>query len=93
MLMSLPLAIRAVMMASAAIYLTGAVGMELVAGGSVQTLGVETLSYRMMANFEEALEGLGLSIFLWCVLRLHFAPAPAWTLRSPVSGAGSPQQV
>jgi hypothetical protein len=70
-LKSLQPAVAGTMVLSAAIYLMGAVGMELVAGGYVEDVGVETLTYRTMANLEEALEGIGLTLFLGCLLRAY----------------------
>ena len=89
-LLSLPRRVSVVMVVSAAIYIAGAIGMELVAGGYVQDSGVQTLGYRALANLEEALEGIGLAIFLWCLLRLAFgtfpqparASGPVWAVTS-----------
>ena len=68
---SLNPSIRYPMLLSALMFLSGAVGMEMVGGSYAERFGVETLAYRLMANLEEALEGLGVAVFIWSVLRLR----------------------
>lgn len=63
--------IRYPMMLSAFIFLSGAVGMEMLAGPYVAQHGVETLTYRLMANLEETLEGLGIAVFIWSILSMR----------------------
>ncbi len=59
------------MVLSAFIFLSGAVGMEMLAGPYVAQHGVETLTYRLMTNLEEALEGFGIAVFIWSILNLR----------------------
>jgi hypothetical protein len=54
---------------SAVLYLSGALGLEMLAGVYVSQFGVESLYYRSLANLEELLEILGLVLFLSALLR------------------------
>jgi hypothetical protein len=69
-LWSLPANTRLLMMFSGAIFVSGAIGIEMVSGAYTEQHGVETLVYRLMTNLEEGLEGLGVALFIWSVLRM-----------------------
>ena len=59
---------RALLVASAAAYLAGAVGLEMVAGAHVEAFGIDSLYYRGLATAEEFLEMVGLIAFLGVLL-------------------------
>jgi hypothetical protein len=61
--------VRVLMLTSAAIFLAGAVGMEMLSGRYVQLHGVETLVYRLMTNLEEGLEGFGTALFIFAIMK------------------------
>ncbi|WP_207459689.1 hypothetical protein [Azospirillum sp. SYSU D00513] len=60
---------RMLLIASAGVFLSGAIGMEMLGGAIVEgTDGVPTLTYRLVSSLEEAMEGYGLILFLHAVL-------------------------
>lgn len=59
---------RALLVASAVAYLSGAVGLEMVAGTHVERFGIDSLYYRGLATAEELLEMVGLIAFLGVLL-------------------------
>lgn len=56
---------------SAALYLGGAVGMEMIGGSVAEVEGIESLRYRMLANVEEGLELGGTLLFIYVLLSLQ----------------------
>ena len=56
------------MIASAALFLGGAVGLEMVGGSVAETEGIESLRYRLLANLEEGLELAGTLLFIYALL-------------------------
>ena len=60
---------RWLMLLAAAVFLSGAIGTEMLSGAHVEQYGVETLQYRLLVSLEEALEGLGACLFILSVLR------------------------
>ena len=60
---------------SAALFIAGAVGIEMVAGVIVQDGGTSSLAYRLATNVEETLEGVGMVVFLYTLLRYFFEVA------------------
>jgi hypothetical protein len=75
MLMSLPVRDRMWLLAAAAVFLSGAVGMEMAAGVAVEAYGLGSFRYHVLANIEEALEGLGVLILIYRSLGiLGYAP-------------------
>ncbi len=61
---SLPLRIKVLFIASGAVYVGGALGMELIGGYIADTYGFKTLSYGIASSIEEILEMLGIVIFI-----------------------------
>lgn len=59
------------LIASALVYLGGAVGMEMVAGRLIEQQGIHTMGYRLLATLEELLEGLGMIMFLHTLFLLR----------------------
>ena len=55
---------RALFFGAAFLYLSGALGMEMVAGPFVERHGAANFSYALMANAEEVLEMLGQVVFI-----------------------------
>ncbi len=53
---------------SAAVYLGGAVGFELIGGHYVELHGYESLTYSMLATIEESLEMAGSILFIYALL-------------------------
>jgi hypothetical protein len=66
-LLRLPARVRTLMLLSAALFLGGALGMEMVGGKVLSDFGGDTsaLPYRWSVAVEEGLEGLGVLVFLY----------------------------
>lgn len=60
---------RALLIGSAVVFLSGAIGMEMLGGAEAELNGVTSLRYRMLMTVEESLELAGLLIFLLFLLR------------------------
>jgi len=54
---------------AAAIYLGGAIGIEMIGGRHVALHGHQNLTYVMITNLEEGLEMAGLVLFIWALLK------------------------
>jgi enamine deaminase RidA (YjgF/YER057c/UK114 family) len=67
-LLALPRRTMLLMAGSGAIFVSGAVGMEMVGSGFAETSGTYTMTYQMLANLEEALEGAGMLLFLYTLV-------------------------
>lgn len=74
---SLPPRFAILVVASALIFLGGAVGMEMVAGTVAEMEGIESLRYRMMTNIEEGAELAGVLIFIYALLAYREVAADA----------------
>jgi hypothetical protein len=57
-----------------AVYLTGAVGTEIVGNDMVRERLEDTLRYKMATMAEESLEMFGMILFLYALLRYMSAP-------------------
>lgn len=68
-LLFLSLRTRLFFVASAAIYLTGCIGMELVGGYYDELYGWNNLKYNMISSLEESLEMAGLILFIHALLK------------------------
>lgn len=66
---SLPQQTKKFFIVSASIYLSGAIGMELIGGGFFEAYGVDNLAYSMIATVEESLEMAGVILFIWTLLK------------------------
>ena len=66
----LPVRVRTLMLLSAALFLGGAIGMEMVGGKIFHDHGedVTVLPYRLAVAVEEGLEGLGVLLFIYSIL-------------------------
>lgn len=60
----LPVATRKLFVAACAIYIGGAIGMELPGGYLFTTTGMESVPYLIVATLEESLEMLGIVVFI-----------------------------
>lgn len=60
---------RTLLIGSAVVFLSGALGMEMLGGIAAESGGIETFEYRLLATLEESLEFAGLLIFLLFLLR------------------------
>lgn len=60
----LPQKLRWRFLAAGTIFVSGALGMELVGGYYADLYGKETLTYAMIANLEEVLEMIGILVFI-----------------------------
>lgn len=67
-LRSLPPMVGATMIASAALFLGGAVGVEMLGGSVAEAAGIESLRYRLLANLEEGLELAGTLLFIHALM-------------------------
>lgn len=70
-LRSFPARLGVLAVISAAMYLGGAVVMEMIGGSVAEVEGVESLRYRMLANVEEGLELGGTLLFIYVLLSLQ----------------------
>lgn len=62
---------RVLMILSAVIYLMGAIVLEMISGVyAEENGGVYTGTYRILTNMEEGVEGLGVSLFVYCLMKL-----------------------
>jgi hypothetical protein len=62
---------------SAGLYLTGAVGLEMIAGPVVEGLGRQAFPYRLLTNLEEGLEVAGILLFIYALQRHRHGPDEA----------------
>jgi len=62
--------IRGLFFLSAGIFLVGTLGLEMIGGRYVESHGMETFTYALIANGEEALELIGLVVFLHALMVL-----------------------
>ncbi len=69
-LRSFPPRLTVLALVSAALYIGGAVGLEMVGGRIAEREGVESLNYRIEANVEEGLELGGTLLFIYVLLSL-----------------------
>jgi len=66
--LSLPKRLRFLSVVSAALFVSGSIGMEMIAGHWVEAGGASNFRYALMANAEEALELSGLILFIHVLL-------------------------
>ncbi|WP_146214728.1 hypothetical protein [Azospirillum thermophilum] len=59
---------RVYLIASAVVFLSGAIGLEMVGGMIEEANGVHNLTYRLASTVEETMEGFGLILYLHAVL-------------------------
>lgn len=67
-LTSLPKPIQRLFVLSAFIYVSGALGLEMIAGVITETMGSESLLYRVEAILEEFLELTGVNLFIYALM-------------------------
>lgn len=60
---------RGLLIGSAVVFLSGAIGMEMLGGAQAEVVGFETLRYRAFATIEESLEYAGVLLFLLFIFR------------------------
>jgi hypothetical protein len=65
---SFPPRLSLLLVLSAAAFLGGAVGIEMIGGSVAELEGVDTFRYRMLTNNEEGLEIAGVLIFIYVLL-------------------------
>jgi len=65
----LPLVIRLLAVCSAGLYLAGALGLEMVGGYYFELKGGRDLHYAFITTAEESLEMMGLSLFIYALIR------------------------
>jgi len=81
-LLDLPRVARLRFLTAAALYLGGAIGVELIGGCYAEAYGLQHFTYSMITTVEESLEMAGLIYFLWALMsycadnhrdvRIHF---------------------
>lgn len=67
-LMTLPQQTTRRFIASAALYLGGAIGFELLGGRQAELYGRDNWAYSMYSTIEESLEMVGVTVFIWALL-------------------------
>lgn len=65
---SLPARIRNIMILSGFVFLTGALGFEMLSGFHMADVGHRTIYYSVLATCEELLEFLGIALFIYALL-------------------------
>ncbi|MCA1494641.1 hypothetical protein [Sinorhizobium alkalisoli] len=86
---SFPPGLAVLLLLSAASYLGGAVGFEMIGGSVAEVQGINSLRYRILANAEEGLEITGVLIFIY-VLLVHLRPTYAALQKDlPPSSSGA----
>ena len=68
-LLRLPAAVRNLLVISAILYVGGALGFEMLGAKLADHSGIKTLSYAMLYTIEESLEMLGISVFIFALLK------------------------
>ncbi|GAB4578172.1 MAG: hypothetical protein Fur0022_09050 [Anaerolineales bacterium] len=68
-LLHLPVATRFMFLMAAAIFIGGAIGIELIGSSHAELHGYENWTYSLIATLEESLEMGGLIVFIWALLK------------------------
>ena len=68
-LLDLPATVRIRFLSAATIYITGAIGCELIGGRYIEAHGSENLMVSLIATIEEGLELAGIIYFIWALLK------------------------
>jgi hypothetical protein len=68
-LLHFPTTERFRILAAAALYIGGAIGMELIGGNYAESNNTQNLTYSMITAIEEGLEMTGLIVFIWALLK------------------------
>ena len=68
-LLQLPANTRSRFCFAAALYLGGAIGIELIGGSYAKANGQQSLAFSMIATLEECLEIAGLIFFIWALIK------------------------
>ncbi|AFZ08484.1 hypothetical protein Osc7112_4159 [Oscillatoria nigro-viridis PCC 7112] len=64
----LPVSTRKLFVAACALYIAGAIGMEIPGGYLFSTMGMESVPYLIVASIEELLEMLGIVVFIHALM-------------------------
>lgn len=68
-LLRLPSLTRWSFLGAGAIYLGGAIGMEMLGGRHAESHGFENLTYQLLTHLEESMEMAGMIVFIYALLR------------------------
>lgn len=68
-LLRLPSSTRRFFLGAGAIYLGGAIGVEMIGGYYAEVHGFDNLEYQLIAHAEESLEMAGIIVFIYALLR------------------------
>lgn len=68
-LLRLPSCTRRFFLGAGAIYLGGAIGVEMIGGYYAEVYGFDSLEYQLIAHAEESLEMAGIIVFIYALLR------------------------
>jgi hypothetical protein len=79
-LLALPRRTAILMLLSGVVFVAGAIGIEMIGGSFAAETGTFTMTYQMLTNLEEALEGLGMVVFLYALVD-HAVALGALSLR------------
>ncbi len=74
--LSLPVKTRLLFLLAGALYVGGALGMEMINGAFADIYGTENLAYELLTTVEETFEMLGVSVLLYAVLSYTSIYAP-----------------
>ena len=84
-LLHLPVATKKMFVAAAALYIGGALGMELPGAYLASTTGTENLSYVIVVTIEESLEMLGIVVFIHALMSYvkTYLDGVSWNINIP----------
>ncbi|WP_191061179.1 hypothetical protein [Geminicoccus harenae] len=85
-LLALPRRTALLMLLSGIVFVAGAIGMEMIGGSFAAETGTFTMTYQMLTNAEEALEGLGMVLFLYTLMEHAVALGVVSLRREPAAG-------
>lgn len=80
-LISLPTKTRLLFLIAASIYLTGAMGLELLGGYQADTYGQKNITYIVLISIEEILEMTGIVVFIYAITSYISSMLPNLRLR------------
>lgn len=89
-LLRLPRRTARLFIASAAVYVGGALGLELVGGALAQQEGLWGPRYSVAMTLEEILEMIGIGLFLYSLLDYARANFGGWIVRVPIGRGDEP---
>lgn len=92
----LPTKTRRLFFFAGTLYITGALGVELISGYYADSYGMQNLTYATLTAIEESLEMFGVIVFIYTLLLFissHVQEVRVWTNKKPVTAKPRLQQL